>query len=104
MQGKGVKQKKILLKGSNRRTEGRKHGCDARAARIAVHEYCLLNFGTSYVGGIPRRLALAKQDLWIVPVVLTSPGYGVVGEVGMVAVDAVSGGVVGATPRPEVRT
>ena len=104
MQAKGLRQKKTPLTSVGRKTGSRKHGIDARAARSAVHEYCLLHFGTSYVGGIPRRLALAKEDLWIVPVVFTSPGYGVVGEVGMVAVDATSGGVVGATPRPEVRT
>jgi hypothetical protein len=75
----------------------------AATAQIAANEYCLLHYGTSYVGGIPRQLCLPTVNLWIVPVVLTSPGYGVVGEVGMVAVDRMSGGVVGATPRPEVR-
>jgi hypothetical protein len=65
--------------------------------------YCGLT-RASYAGGTPRRLLLAEKDLWIVPVVLTSPGYGAVGEVGLVAVDVASGGVVGATPRPEVRT
>src|SRR5205823_283497 len=86
-------------------TAGRRlRGLDAEAAQVAVHEYCLLHYGTSYVGGTPRRLSLPEVEVWIVPVVLTSPGYGAVGEVGIVAVDIMSGNVVGATPRLEVRT
>lgn len=46
---------------------------------------------------------LPDQKLWIVPVVLTSPGYGDVGDVGIAAVDGVTGAVVGATGRTEVR-
>ena len=41
--------------------------------------------------------------MWIIPVLFTSPGYGVVGEVGVVAGDAATHEVVGATPREEVR-
>jgi hypothetical protein len=42
------------------------------------------------------------SDLWIVPVFFTSPGYGAVGEVGLVAIDARSHQVVGATERRRV--
>ena len=69
--------------------------------RIAANEYCLLNYAIAYTGGTPRRLALGRADLWIVPVVFTSPGYGVVGEVGVLAIDQTAT-VVGATPRREV--
>jgi hypothetical protein len=79
-------------------------GIDADAAQIAANEYCLLHYGTSYVGGTPRRLSLPRHELWIVPALLTSPGYGVVGEVGMVAIEVESGSVVGATPQLELRT
>ena len=41
-------------------------------------------------------------ELWIVPILLTSPGYGTGGEVGVVAIDARTGLVVGSTPRSEV--
>jgi hypothetical protein len=41
--------------------------------------------------------------VWIVPALLTSPGYGVVGEVGLMAIDAASLEVVAATPAEEVR-
>lgn len=80
-----------------------RRGINARSAQIAAHEYCLRHYGTSYCGGTPRRLVLVQAEIWIVPVVLTSPGTGVVDDVGMVAVNAMSGEVVGATPRPDVR-
>jgi hypothetical protein len=40
--------------------------------------------------------------VWIVPILLTSPGHGAVGEVGMVAVSVTASEVVGGTPRREV--
>jgi hypothetical protein len=81
----------------------RGRGIGAEKAQIISNEYCLLNYGTSYVGGIPYRLSLPDGELWIVPVVLTSPGYGIVGEVGMLAVQSATGEVVGATPRDDAR-
>jgi hypothetical protein len=73
-----------------------------KAAMIAANEHCLFRYPAAYTGGPARRVVLADATLWIVPVCLTSPGYGVVGDVGMVAVDASSGRVVGSTPRNEV--
>ncbi len=81
----------------------RKIDVGAKAAQSAAHEYCLLNYGTSYAGGVPYRLSLPNAQVWIVPVLLTSPGYGVVAEVGMVVADAGTGRVIGSTPRHEVR-
>jgi hypothetical protein len=73
------------------------------AAWIAANSYCLCTYGMLYTGSPPpRRLTLDGRAVWIVPVVLTSPGYGIVGEVGVVAVDALTLVVVGGTPRPEV--
>jgi hypothetical protein len=74
---------------------------DAEAAQTAANSYCLCHYGVRITGGPPRRLQVGGRDLWIVPAVFTSPGYGIVGEVGLVAVDAMSGEVVGATPREE---
>jgi hypothetical protein len=42
--------------------------------------------------------------MWIVPILLSSPGLGALGEVGMVAVSGLSGEVVGATPKSDVRS
>jgi len=53
------------------------------------------------LGRSPQRL-VGESDFWIVPVFLTSPGYGAVGEVGLVAIDARSHQVVGATERKQV--
>ena len=71
-------------------------------AQIAASAYCLTQYATCYSAGIPYPLSLAGSELWVVPVLLTSPGYGVVGAVGVVAVDAESGTVVGGTSKSEV--
>lgn len=78
-------------------------GSDAETAQIAANSYCVRHYAISYTGGTPRRLTLDNKDVWIVPVVFTSPGYGIVGEVGVVAVDAVTHEIAGASPREEVR-
>src|SRR5258707_14871838 len=87
-----------------RQTHGQRHlAIDTETAQLAANEHCLLNYGTTYCAGMPYRLSLPTGEVWIVPAVFTSPGHGVVGEVGMVVVDAATGTVVGATPRDEVR-
>src|ERR1700733_12855176 len=48
------------------------------AALIAVNEHCLCHYGTGYSAGEPRRLVLDERVMWIVPAMLTSPGYGAV--------------------------
>ena len=74
------------------------------AVQIAANSYCLRNYAVGYTGGIPRQLLLRDGNkVWIVPVVFTSPGYGIVGEVGVLAVDAATCEVIGATPRDEVK-
>jgi hypothetical protein len=88
---------------ADRYARRRAHAQSTDVAQLAVNEYCLLHYGTSYVGERARRLSLPSGELWIVPIVLTSPGYGVVGQVGVAAVDGVTGRVIGATPREEVR-
>ena len=75
---------------------------DAQRAMAAASEYCLFHYPTMVTGGIPRRLSLPDSELWIVPVVLTHPDYGVVGEAGVVAIDARTAKVIVSTPRSEV--
>ena len=84
-------------------TAAREPGGDLEAIQIAANSYCLSHYGVGYSGGLPQRLILRVADVWIVPALLTSPGYGVVGEVGVVAVDAATNEIVGATPHEEVR-
>jgi hypothetical protein len=70
--------------------------------QIAANSYCLRHYGVGYSGGTPRRLTFRGAEVWIVPALLTSPGYGVVGEVGLMAIDIATQEVVGATPAAEV--
>jgi hypothetical protein len=85
---------------SQRAQEG---GEQLEAVQITANSYCLRHYGIGYSGGTPRRLSFRGAEVWIVPALLTSPGYGVVGEVGLVAIDAATQEVVGATPVEEVR-
>jgi hypothetical protein len=88
-------------KGSAKR--GRQRGSEVESVQIAANSYCLRHYGVRVSGGVPRRLALQNVKVWIVPACLTSPGYGVVGEVGVVALDAATREVIGATSRDEVQ-
>ena len=62
----------------------------------------LLHYVIGLLGGTPYHVSLTSGDLWIVPMVLTSPAHGAIGEVGAVGVDVATGTVVGGTPRDEV--
>ncbi len=74
----------------------------AAAALAAAGKHLLFHYPTMYAARPPRRLALTGAQMWIVPIVLTHPDRGVLGEVGFVAVDAASGAILGSTPRNEV--
>ncbi len=76
---------------------------EAEAVQVAANSYCLRFYAVGYTGGTPRRLTLRGAEVWIVPVLFTSPGYGTVGEVGLLAIDAETREVVGSTPRAEVK-
>jgi hypothetical protein len=72
--------------------------------QTAANEYCLRTYGDSFTGGTPWGLSLPAGRVWVVPVVFTSAGYGPVGEVGIVAIEADSLKVMDATPKAEVRS
>ena len=75
---------------------------DARTKiRQAANGYIVQQYPFGCLGGKPRRLE-GKPGVWIVPILLTSPGRGAVGEVGMVAVSVSGQEVVGGTPRRQV--
>ena len=81
----------------------RPHGSkDARERiRQAANAHIVEHYPFGCLGGKPRRLE-GKPGVWIVPILLTSPGHGAVGEVGMLAVSVSGQEVVGGTPRREV--
>ncbi|MCB0081152.1 MAG: hypothetical protein KDE50_30325 [Caldilineaceae bacterium] len=69
----------------------------------AVQDFVFNQLGNLIGLGQPLRVASGLQSMWLVPLVLTSPGYGIVGVVGGVMVDMEFGHIVGWTPLDEVR-
>ncbi len=67
-----------------------------------ANAYIVQHFPFGCMGGQPHRLVLPTGELWIVPIVLTSPGYGPVSEVGLVGVQGKTPQVVGASQKLEV--
>ncbi len=75
----------------------------ASVAMVDPEEIVIVrHYPFGYLGSSPRRLALRSRQLWVVSVLLTSPGVGAVGEVGVVALDGRTLQIVGSTPREEV--
>ena len=74
-----------------------------QAVMIVANGYLLRHYSTSLMGGSPRRMPSSPGHFWEVPILFTSPGYGDVGEVGVVTVDAHTGQVVDGTPKPQVK-
>lgn len=71
------------------------------SANLAImgiaNSFLLWNLPDSYGVGPPGRERIVGSSVLIFPVVLTSPGYGIVGEVGSIAVDIQKQQVVGCT-------
>ncbi len=63
---------------------------DALSARRKVTGWLIDEVGNMIIGGMPQ-LIVSKQTIWRVPAILTSTSKGVVGEVGIVDVDAETG-------------
>ncbi len=68
---------------------------------ITANEYIVGQYPIGLLGGPPRLIDKSKKR-WVVPIILTSPGYGAVGEVGLVTVEEATGEVAESTPRSEV--
>ena len=60
------------------------------------------HLGHLLAAGTPQRVLFPLRSTWVVPVQLTYPGCGVVGEVGMVVVDETTGEVVAWTSPQEM--
>lgn len=84
---------------TTRRRAGK--GREAQAVLQSANGYIVRHYPFGCLGKNPQRL-VGATDFWIVPIFLTSPGFGAVGEVGLVAVDACTHQVVSATARPQV--
>jgi len=94
------------MQSQRHKSKGRKSSQGARTKTEEVlhiaNAYIVAHFPFGCLGGTPRRLVVKNLGLWVVPVFLTSPGFGPVGEVGVVGVDDGTIEVVGSTDRHEV--
>ncbi|MBS1253066.1 MAG: hypothetical protein MAG451_02111 [Anaerolineales bacterium] len=68
-----------------------------------VQDFVADHLGNLVGVGHPCRMITALRSTWVIPLVLTSPGYGAVGVVGVVTVDDELGYIVGWTPVDEIR-
>lgn len=84
---------------TTRRSSNKGH--EALSVLRSANGYIVRHFPFGCLARGARRLE-GESDFWIVPILLTSPGYGAVGEVGLVAIDAHTYRVVSATSRKEV--
>jgi hypothetical protein len=71
---------------------------DAKQAIIAANRFIVENLPDRFSAGLPKLVNFPLQQLWLVPVLLTYPDVGVVGEIGMIAIDGEQPVVVGCTP------
>lgn len=75
---------------------------EEKAVEIA-QDFIADQLGNLIGPGRPYHMVSGLQAVWSIPLVLTSPGYGIVGVVGGVMVDIEFGHIVGWTPLDEVR-
>ena len=75
----------------------------AEQAAMIASDFVAAQLGNLVGVGQPCYTVSALQAAWTVPLVLTSPGYGIVGIVGVVLVDLEFGHVVGWTPLDQMR-
>lgn len=83
-------------------SETQKVAVNARQAMIAANQFIVEHLPDRFSAGLPKLVLFPLKPLWLVPVHLTYPGTGVVGEVGMLAVDRDRPVVVGWTPLEEM--
>ena len=77
---------------------------DARQAMIAANRFIVEHLPDRFSAGQPKLVIFPLRPLWLVPVHLTYPGVGVVGEVGMLAVGGDIPVIVGWTPPEEMES
>ena len=73
-----------------------------RRAMATANRFIVEHLPDRLSAGLPKSVRFPTRTVWIVPVLLTYPKVGIVGEVGMIAVEAERENVVGWTPFSEV--
>jgi len=76
---------------------------DADIAKRLANRFILENLPDRFCAGTPRFLQFPMRTFWAVPVVLSYPRIGPVGQTGILAVDTETGSVVGWTPLDEMK-
>jgi hypothetical protein len=74
---------------------------DTDGVRAVVNEFILTSLRDCFVAGRPRLVVFPIAPVFVVPVLLAYPER-TLGEVGVVAVHAMTGEVLGWTPMQEV--
>jgi hypothetical protein len=59
----------------------------AETARLIGEDFVADNLGDQIGVGTPARVVSSLRSAWVVPLMLTSPGYGAVGIVGVLIID-----------------
>ena len=75
---------------------------DQTAAIAEANGFILDHLPDRFCAGVPQIVLFPVSKVWAVPILLSYPEIGPVGEVGVVAVDAELGTVVGWSPLDEV--
>lgn len=77
---------------------------DVEAAKRLANRFILENLPDRFCAGAPRFLQFPLRSVWIVPVMLSYPRIGPVGQTGIAAVDTETGSVVGWMPLDEMKS
>ena len=76
---------------------------DVETAKRLANRFILENLPDRFCAGTPRFLQFPLRTFWAVPVVLSYPRIGPVGQTGILAIDTETGAVVGWTPLDEIK-
>lgn len=76
---------------------------DSEAAVRVANVFLITHVGDCCCAGEPRRMLFAVRPVWMVPVLLSYPRAGPIGELGTLAVDEELGTVVGHTLFEEMK-
>jgi hypothetical protein len=79
------------------------HRISPDEARAAATDFLLDHVGNQLVTGQPHLMVSAVRAIWIVPVQLAYVHSGLLGDVGVVAVDEETGRVIAWTPIPHMK-
>ena len=79
------------------------HSFSADDACASATEFLLDNIGNQLTVGQPLRMVSAIRSTWIVPIQLAYVHTGILGSVGVIAVDEETGQVVGWTPVDQIK-